>query len=521
MMNWYDFYSQVGPSQLKGLLISILVIFLAQCGPELNEVQLSGSTLAQQNCSACHQYPEPELLDKSTWKNAVLPKMGYMLGFRSQYKEVAHHFEEGQLGTKLIDAAKTFPLKPTLSWQEWQKIYQFYLENAPDTLTIPSYPSIKEPLASFKVKIPDQRFSPPGSSLVKFLSSGKIMVGDIHKKVLLQYDQLLQPLKKASIGEGAVHLEETNDAIWVTVMGNFLASDQPNGYLIKYPKDVSIAPSRPIPNLIRPVHHVMGDLNNDELPDIVICEFGKWQGRLSWWSNNKDSYSQNIISNRPGAIRSYIQDFNDDGQNDVIALFGQGQEGIYLFLNIGNGQFEEQTLLTFHPSMGSSFFDLYDFNEDGHLDIIYTAGDNADYYPIRKPYHGIYIYTNDGKNQFKPSFFYPMPGAYKAIPNDFDQDGDIDLAAIAFFPDYHKNPEAGFLFLENTGAFDFTPTTFPNPTLGRWINMDMNDYDRDGDNDLILGSLAFEIPEPNLKFYQDEWLKSGIHFIVLENQLFQ
>ena len=47
--------------------------------------------------------------------------------------------------------------------------------------------------------------------------------------------------------------------------------------------------------------------------------------------------------------------------------------------------------------------------------------------------------------------------------------------------------------------------------------MDVGDYDSDGDTDLIMGSLAFEvIPDNGLV---KKWVEKGIPFIVLENTL--
>ena len=41
-----------------------------------------------------------------------------------------------------------------------------------------------------------------------------------------------------------------------------------------------------------------------------------------------------------------------------------------------------------------------DFNKDGLKDIIYTCGDNADYSMVLKPYHGVYIFLNEGESRF-------------------------------------------------------------------------------------------------------------------------
>ena len=53
----------------------------------------------------------------------------------------------------------------------------------------------------------------------------------------------------------------------------------------------------------------------------------------------------------PGAIKAYIDDVNADGLPDIMVLFAQAQEGIYLFLNKGSGVFEMKELLHFPQSM--------------------------------------------------------------------------------------------------------------------------------------------------------------------------
>ena len=212
-----------------------------------------------------------------------------------------------------------------------------------------------------------------------------------------------------------------------------------------------------------------------------------------------------------------MRDMNKDGIEDVVALFGQGNEGIDIFYGRGDGQFTPQRILQFSPSHGSSFFSLLDWENDGDLDIIYTAGDNADFSPVLKPYHGIYIYINQGDNHFEQGFFQPMNGAYAAVARDFDHDGDRDLAAISFFPDFTQTPALDFMYLENKGGLDFaTPNTFKEALPGRWIVMDAADYDGDGDDDLILGSLAFEVVPP--MGLVEKWAEQGIPYVILENK---
>ena len=125
---------------------------------------------------------------------------------------------------------------------------------------------------------------------------------------------------------------------------------------------------------------------------------------------------------------------------------------------------------------------------------------------------------NDGNNKFTESWFYPMYGATKAIAHDFDQDGDLDIASISFFPDFDRHPEEGFLYFENVGN-QFTPYSVSASSSGRWLVMDASDIDKDGDYDLVLGAynMNFFVP-PRLL---DQWSKKDISLLVLINTVSQ
>jgi len=128
-------------------------------------------------------------------------------------------------------------------------------------------------------------------------------------------------------------------------------------------------------------------------------------------------------------------------------------------------------------------------NKDGFEDILYTCGDNGDYSPVLKPYHGVYVFLNDGHNHFKQNFFFHINGCYKAIANDFDGDGDMDIATISFFADYANRPEEGFVYLENKDG-SFHPHSISATQRGRWLTMEAGDFDGDGKVDLVLGNFT-------------------------------
>ena len=267
-------------------------------------------------------------------------------------------------------------------------------------------------------------------------------------------------------------------------------------------------------SLRRPVQLTPADLNNDGKTDYLICEFGNLIGSLSWMENTgNNKFTRHVIRGFPGPIKAYIDDYNHDGSPDIWALFAQGEEGVFLFTNDGHGNFISREVLRFPPAYGSSYFELADFNKDGFPDIVYTCGDNADYSAVLKPYHGVYIFLNDGKNNFKQMYFFPINGCYKAIARDFDKDGDLDIATIAFFPDSEGQPEEGFVYLENDGSNNFSPYSTQQAESGRWLTMDAADYDGDGYIDLILGNFSVA---PSLKTSKINW-KNYPPFIVLKN----
>jgi hypothetical protein len=141
-----------------------------------------------------------------------------------------------------------------------------------------------------------------------------------------------------------------------------------------------------------------------------------------------------------------------------------------------------------------SYFETADFNKDGFQDILLTNGDNWDLSPVNKNYHGVRIYLNDGKDNFKLAWFFPLYGASKAITRDFDLDGDLDIAATSFYSDL-ANPAHSFIYLANNGKMQFKAFSTLTAGVGKWLTMEAGDFDQDGDTDIVLGSYFHTIGE--------------------------
>ena len=490
--------------------------------------EMLGKELAVAHCSRCHAFVSPELLTKTIWKQDVLPAMGNRMGIYGSGVRPDSLFDPGVSGD-IVRNADIYPESPVLAKEDWRKIEQYYIEHAPDTIPPPLRKApIRMGLQHFKFKETSFSHRPSLTTMVKILPDSRGIVysdGKSRRNILTFLTPDLKENYSIPLQSTPVQFDERSNELYLTTAGSgIFPTDAPSGSLQRWVKNGSQPEYKPesilIPNLQRPVCVVYGDLNKDGLEDVVACEFGNQTGELAWYENTgKGGYYRRTLRNKPGAITAIIKDANNDGLPDIYVLMAQGDEGIFLYENQGSGKFEEKRLLSFLPLNGSQYMELADFNKDGFDDIIYVCGDNADKTPILKKYHGIYIFLNDGKSHFKQSYFYHMNGAYKAMARDYDLDGDLDIAAISFFPDYLRYPEESFIYLKNKGNLKFDDYSFPEASKGRWVVMDAGDMDADGDIDLALGSFVYFLPQGDTTGLGKKWLTNGPSIVLLENTI--
>ncbi len=462
--------------------------------------------------------PDPSWADTRTWETDILPNMGPRLGI-FYFRQKSYPSYKYDMG---LDR-NFYPQKPMLGDEDWQHIIDYYTSISPDTMpSLQKRPyAIKKNMSQFTSVIPKFQYPVPTTTYVKIDTSNPatpIIICDAKKQVVYRFDKNLVPFDSVQTKGPVVHID-INNRKWLTTNIGIL---NPNNGKYGAAGYVNILPNNKMQpdtqalfnNLERPVEIIASDLNNDKREDYIVCEFGFLQGELCWMENmGNRQFTKHVLRPYPGPIKVYINDYNHDGLPDIWALFTQGEEGIFLFTNLGNGQFSEREVLRFPPIYGSSYFEFDDFNKDGYPDILYTCGDNADYSRVLKPYHGVYIFLNDGKYNFTQKYFFPINGCYKAIARDFDNDGDLDIATISYFADYEHQPEEGFVYLENKGNYDFVPYSLPEGQLGRWLTMDAGDFDGDGKTDLLLGNFSVA---PSFIKSKTDW-QHAPPFIILKN----
>ena len=454
----------------------------------------SGQVLAERYCQMCHMFPEPGLLDKNTWQQSVLPNMGMRLGIKTKGVDPFEDLDPED--ERIVRNLNIYPEQPLISEADWSKIVDYYVQNAPIKLgTQPTPVALEKEIMPFKSQFISIGVGKlPKVSLLSFNKiTSELFIGDNDNLYTLKNTGEIVNNWKLNSPAAHIEFEENSDPLLLT-LGKFRPSDQELGRLSSLKtKANNLSSGIDISKLRRPVYFASGDLNGDKKKDVVVCSFGNYGGKLSWFDGYENT-KEHILSNLPGARMVEIMDLNGDQRPDIVALMAQAYEQISIYYNKGQGDFEEEKVLEFSPVHGVSYFELADFNNDGYQDILLTNGDNWDYSNVDKPYQGLRIYLNDGHNHFKEAFFYPMYGCSKAMARDFDNDGDLDIVGASFYADL-KDPKESFVYLVNNGNLKFTASFHPDAMYGKWLTMEVADFNGDNRLDVMLGSFIFNFNE--------------------------
>lgn len=356
-----------------------------------------GEELAKTWCSSCHLFPEPQLLDKKTWIDKVLPDMGARLGFKT--------FRDGSYrpNSKVPDGV--YAAEPLLEMAEWEQIKSWYEREAPDQLTPPRWQS-RTRLEQFAIEVPERGAHefPTGTAILIDEKSNRLLVGDAHESDLKTYDRNLKLLGKIRPG-GIVSriLPLPLGGYLATVIGGTIGpSEDEHGLLIEVANDKGSPVNRLVRGLRRPVDMAFGDFNKDGETDYVVAGFGTHFGKLTLHLSQTDgTLRETVLLNEAGTTSVRVVG------DDLLVLLAQGDERIIRLKDFASDQpVTEETIIRFPPSQGSTSMNVLDFNGDGIMDLLYTAGDNADISPVYKPYHGVYLFAGQSDNTFRQEMFF-------------------------------------------------------------------------------------------------------------------
>lgn len=475
---------------------------------------LRGRQLARTYCVTCHLFPEPDALERATWREEILPRMKYRLGFSTPQLEQSPNI-------KILRAHHRIPAAPVISEAQWVDLVAYYLKESPaQALGQDAYDPIQVGVPGFRVTRLPLRAESPSATAVKILPGGGALIAEDGSQSITWMGRDGDFLQRLAVSNSVAGFRVHTNGILTALLGNFLPSDAPRGGVSWLTRPSAWQLESPIlSGLPRTTDAQTADLNGDARPDWIVSCFGNNIGRLSWWENRADGRPvEHELFGLPGVLRTELADFNGDGQFDIAALVAQETEAILLFIGDGRGGFARKTVIQRPPYWGHSSFELADFNQDGRPDFLVTNGDNGEFSAASKRYHGVRIYLSQPGGDWREASFFPMYGAYKAMARDFDGDGDLDIAAVSFFPDYQRAPRGTFLFLRNEGRQRFKAFTFAESALGRWLTLDAGDFDADGDDDILLGSyIKGPTPVPAVLF--KAWQQEAQPLMLLKNLL--
>jgi hypothetical protein len=234
-----------------------------------------------------------------------------------------------------------------------------------------------------------------------------------------------------------------------------------------------------------------GDLDNDGDMDLAVAQFGYDDGETRWIENLGDwKFENHILQYLSGPINVELVDIDLDNDLDIISLVSQEWEEIYCFINNGDGNFQPKLLFgSSNQDYGSSGIALFDLDQDGDQDILYTNGDAFDYIPPQgRPWHGVQWLENKGDLNFEFHRLCNFTGATNVRAADIDNDNDFDLFAVSAFNIWDLPESLSFIWLENDGNMNFTVHEITRDP-SHLLTCEPGDFNNDGLVDVITGGM--------------------------------
>ena len=185
---------------------------------------------------------------------------------------------------------------------------------------------------------------------------------------------------------------------------------------------------RRIPAGVQPEHVTSADINGDGLPDIAVA--GSRPALLLLVAQSDGSFTRVEITSFRGSGNAQtvaLGDINGDGSTDLVVGLRFTDDGAELAYGLGDGEFVQRGGNFAEPGPGvismaggAEQIVLADLDGDQKPDLVMPAGGA-----------GLAIAMNSGAGGFSEAQAVATDGStFAAAVGDFDNDGDIDVAAL-------------------------------------------------------------------------------------------
>ncbi len=170
-----------------------------------------------------------------------------------------------------------------------------------------------------------------------------------------------------------------------------------------------------------------------------------------------------------------VADLNRDGFDDIVCAI-RNEEGLYVFLGDGKGNWKK-SVEGIARTLDYGGADVADFNEDGHLDIVYTTHST----PIR-------VFLGDGTGEswkeLRDDFLSYGKIIGDVATGDFDGDDHVDIVGIDMFSSREGRGILLF-FGDGQGGFRLGDPMPLERSKMFGTAVDVGDFDGDGDLDIV------------------------------------
>ncbi len=244
---------------------------------------------------------------------------------------------------------------------------------------------------------------------------------------------------------------------------------------------------------------LIAGIRSTDVAGVSELEHGRhWQFQVGGSRGGRQNYTAVDLRVKPRTYGGHVVgDFNEDALPDLVISEYLG--GPILILNQGDRTFTERTLsfsyqnddevFEWDPSATSSTSaraKAGDFDRDGDLDLVVRVNGKVNGGATSSRH---LVAWNDGQGRFDDFEVLPLPDGGRAnffFVGDFDLDGDLDIMMVGSIGVW-------IVFNEGNGSFYFEPnetvvlevgSLFPLGA-GRWSDFEVVDYDSDGDLDAI------------------------------------